>query len=301
MEEKQGEKHTKTRQKRKGPVHKLSRQEKHIFTKYGMQFYSPDIPEDHKAQVAYRRIIRNKALNELVKIYPQWTLHTVSGMIANHKADYVKRLQKRSAPVLNSDLDNEDTVSYSDEDEGDKTNEIFNIEKIINHRKRNYATQYLVKWKGFSEEEATWLYGHDIDEQEHKDLIKKYLEEVKPAKAKEPKTRTSRKNSQVVSDDKSGDGDYAPHGKYPPPPSKKKNQPRKPKPTGIDEIMGLNKDEEGKLYFLTRLTNGKMKVFDNDHMKANYINDLVTFYEKNIKVSSKLEISKLDDDSDYGI
>lgn len=45
-----------------------------------------------------------------------------------------------------------------DEKETDLTEEeeVFEVEKILKMRKRNGKTQYLLKWKSFSDDEATW-------------------------------------------------------------------------------------------------------------------------------------------------
>ena len=52
-------------------------------------------------------------------------------------------------------IDNNMTSSMSDKqpDEGEE----FVVERIVNHRFRNGRKEYLLQWKGYPEEENTWV------------------------------------------------------------------------------------------------------------------------------------------------
>ena len=47
-------------------------------------------------------------------------------------------------------------ASISSVDEEDQTQEYYNVESILEKKKVGKKTYYLVKWEGYSKEEATW-------------------------------------------------------------------------------------------------------------------------------------------------
>jgi len=77
--------------------------------------------------------------------------------------------------------------------------EEFEVEEIQRHRKTNDGLRFLVKWKGYSEEESTWQRYDDLTNAPKKlaayckaaDILKEVRDEVRPTKSRHQKKRTS--------------------------------------------------------------------------------------------------------------
>ncbi|KLO11845.1 hypothetical protein SCHPADRAFT_808945, partial [Schizopora paradoxa] len=61
----------------------------------------------------------------------------------------------------------------------DKGVEEWVIEKIIDQRRRGVGFQYLVRWKGYPQEEDRWLPGRELKECEALDVWQQKLEAEK--------------------------------------------------------------------------------------------------------------------------
>ncbi|CAF4726041.1 unnamed protein product, partial [Rotaria sp. Silwood1] len=87
----------------------------------------------------------------------------------------------------NSETDKQQIVGA---DEGEE----FVVERIVSHRFRNGRKEYLLQWKGYSEEENTWEPQQNLD---CPDLIEQYENRImqKSRYMHEPSTSLKRKSS----------------------------------------------------------------------------------------------------------
>jgi len=79
----------------------------------------------------------------------------------------------------------------SDKDE-EETGEVYEVETVLDHNRRRNKTYYLIKWKGYSEEESTWEAEDNVFAE---DLVKDYWENVNTEEAKQKETRKGRKRA----------------------------------------------------------------------------------------------------------
>ncbi|CAF0869670.1 unnamed protein product [Adineta ricciae] len=86
------------------------------------------------------------------------------------------------------------SVAYKDEIVRVEQGEEFVVERIVNHRFRNGRKEYLLAWKGYSEEENTWEPHQNLD---CPDLIEEYENRLvqKSRYINEPSTSLKRKSS----------------------------------------------------------------------------------------------------------
>jgi len=99
---------------------------------------------------------------------------------------------------------------------------VYNVEAIVGYRRKNGRKEYLIKWKGYSEEENTWEPESNLDEGSLK-IAKAYYKEQKELKrAQKPQSRRrkfkrKRRREIVDSDDEfisDADGSYMSDGTY---------------------------------------------------------------------------------------
>lgn len=124
--------------------------------------------------------------------------------------------------------------------EGDEGEEEYSVEKVLDRRIRNGRVEYLLKWKGYSNEDNTWEPEENLD---CPDLISEYEENRKKKEAAKKEER-KRKPGGTVDDKK-------------PNASKKKHVEEDNKPRGFDrglepeKIIGAT-DSSGELMFLMK-------------------------------------------------
>ncbi|CAI2174192.1 19138_t:CDS:2 [Funneliformis geosporum] len=73
------------------------------------------------------------------------------------------------------------------EKDEDEAAEVYEVEAVLEHNKSKGKTYYLIKWKGYSQEESTW---EDEDNVFAEDLVKDYWTKLN---SEEPKVRETRK------------------------------------------------------------------------------------------------------------
>lgn len=134
--------------------------------------------------------------------------------------------------------------------DGDEPEEEYSVEKVLDKRIRNGKVEYLLKWKGYSNEDNTWEPEENLD---CPDLISEY--ETKRAESKKGgsgsdtgstgvKKEDRKRKSSAVSEEKKGS-------------SKKKHTEEDNKPRGFErglepeKIIGAT-DSSGELMFLMK-------------------------------------------------
>lgn len=124
--------------------------------------------------------------------------------------------------------------------EGEEGEEEYSVEKVLDRRIRNGRVEYLLKWKGYSNDDNTWEPEENLD---CPDLISEYEENRKKKEAVKKEER-KRKPGGTVDDKK-------------PNASKKKHVEEDNKPRGFDrglepeKIIGAT-DSSGELMFLMK-------------------------------------------------
>ncbi|XP_021918524.1 chromobox protein homolog 1-like isoform X5 [Zootermopsis nevadensis] len=124
--------------------------------------------------------------------------------------------------------------------EGDEGEEEYSVEKVLDRRIRNGRVEYLLKWKGYSNEDNTWEPEENLD---CPDLISEYEENRKKREAAK-KDERKRKPGTPIDDKK-------------PNANKKKHVEEDNKPRGFDrglepeKIIGAT-DSSGELMFLMK-------------------------------------------------
>lgn len=124
--------------------------------------------------------------------------------------------------------------------EGEEGEEEYSVEKVLDRRIRNGRVEYLLKWKGYSNDDNTWEPEENLD---CPDLISEYEENRKKKEAVKKEER-KRKPGATVDEKK-------------PNASKKKHVEEDNKPRGFDrglepeKIIGAT-DSSGELMFLMK-------------------------------------------------
>lgn len=124
-------------------------------------------------------------------------------------------------------------------DAGDGEEEEYSVEKVLDRRIRNGRVEYLLKWKGYSDEDNTWEPEENLD---CPDLISEFEENRKKKEASK-KEEKKRKSTTAPAEEKKT--------------TKKKHVEEDNKPRGFDrglepeKIIGAT-DSSGELMFLMK-------------------------------------------------
>lgn len=158
--------------------------------------------------------------------------------------------------------DKDDTSSVDGEEEE------FSVEKVLDRRMRGGKVEYLLKWKGYSDEDNTWEPEENLD---CPDLISHFEEQRKKKESAKKEEGTKKRKSTTGSSNHEREAE-----KKAPPAKVKKTAPEEDnKPRGFDRNLEPEKvigatDSSGELMFL-------MKWKNNDEA------DLVPARQANIK------------------
>lgn len=153
--------------------------------------------------------------------------------------------------------------------------EIYEVEVILEHKKiKKGKYKYYLKWKGYPDSENTW----EIEENlACPDLLEKYWEGIRKKKEQRKKEKEKIKPQEKEKEQK---------------PIQHLTKLNKTKKKNKLEVMGCNKDANGKLYFLVQLQNGTVQSVPNATMKKNYLPILYKFYEDNITESRTISLDR---------
>ena len=66
-------------------------------------------------------------------------------------------------------------ITRASEDEGEKKNDVFEIEEILKHRSNKGKVEYFIKWSGYTSSENSWITEEDFDST---DIIFEYWENL---------------------------------------------------------------------------------------------------------------------------
>ena len=130
--------------------------------------------------------------------------------------------------------------------------QIFEVEEILSDKIINNKKHYLVKWKNYPKEEATW---EPIENMINcTAIIENYLK------------KTTKKSA------------------------RKKKPPNNSKKTEKITILGCCYDNDGNIRFAIKKENKNIFV-SNEDMKANYLQDLLKFYETHLVFKANIKAS----------
>lgn len=83
----------------------------------------------------------------------------------------------------------QDQAKSNEKSDKDDDEEVYEVEKVLDHNRRRNKTYYLIKWKGYSEEESTWEAEDNVFAEE---LVKDYWANNNE-ETKQKETRKGRK------------------------------------------------------------------------------------------------------------
>ncbi|EAY20210.1 hypothetical protein TVAG_021570 [Trichomonas vaginalis G3] len=169
------------------------------------------------------------------------------------------------------------TKSQEAEEEEDAEEEIYEVEKIVDHKKQKDGTYvYYIKWKGYTDEDNTWEPEANLFS---KQMIEGYWKEYN-SKHPEAANATPKEKEKPK------------HTKSTPKEPKRSNLSKSPAKdlsrAGLQEIKGIIK-RNGQIYFYC-IYNNQEKLINNQEMKNKFSAELLNFYEKNIVFSETIKI-----------
>ena len=186
---------------------------------------------------------------------------------------------------LKSDIMSEkeaETIQDVD-DGGEEDGNEYEVESILNHRKRGKKLEYLIKWAGYDSSQNTWEPEENLDGIE--EMIRSYwdAQEKEKEKEKEKNKAKSAKEKQAKEKTKIAEKPKA-KGKEKEN-TKKSEKIEKPKEI---EILGVipSQNKEKEYSYAVRLK-GNNTVMTSKMMKTKYVYELLEYLERNMKIGSE--------------
>lgn len=140
---------------------------------------------------------------------------------------------------MSKEIQNKKSEKDANDVEGEEAEEEYSVEKVLDRRMKNGRVEYLLKWKGFSDDDNTWEPEENLD---CPDLIGEF-EDKRKKKESAKKEEAKKKKADDDKDKKV--------------PSKKKHVEEDTKPRGFarglepEKIIGAT-DSSGELMFLMK-------------------------------------------------
>lgn len=142
----------------------------------------------------------------------------------------------------------------------------YEVEEIIKHRKTASGFSYFLKWKGFPSSENSWVDEEDLD---CKELLESYWEKVREEEKKSRKETKETKETNKAT-------------------KHRRSEPR-------IQVLGIRKDESGKLFFLVLNKYTKEKNERNfAYVKNHHPNSLIDFFESSLNFNSVINMKMSD-------
>ncbi|ORX79111.1 chromo-domain-containing protein [Basidiobolus meristosporus CBS 931.73] len=167
----------------------------------------------------------------------------------------------------------EENSEEEEEEEEEAKAEVYVVEKVVNHRKRKGKTQYLLKWKGYPEEENTW---EDEENLFCHELIEKYLKSKEtPKKTRTPKSKVrSNKRRRTESSDEES---VAPQEQS------ADEEDSEDWESLVKEVETVERDESDQLKVYLIWNNGKRTVHDAEDANKRCPQKVIAFYEAHLR------------------
>ncbi|KAK8861085.1 hypothetical protein M9Y10_012780 [Tritrichomonas musculus] len=140
----------------------------------------------------------------------------------------------------------------------------YEVEEILKHRETASGLSYFLKWKGFPSSENSWESESNLN---CKELLDSYWEKVREDEKK--KSQLEKKGNQKDSKQKTRDARI--------------------------EIIGVRKDDNGKIIFLTKnKINGEKAERSLAYLKYHSLNPLINFFESSFDFTSTTKLKMSD-------
>lgn len=177
--------------------------------------------------------------------------------------------------------------------------EIYEVEKIIKHRKKNDRTQYLLKWKGYPDAENCWAFEDDLN---CPAILADYWYnhnddgDVKKVLSPPPPQNLSKELPKIVKTEVKPIAIHVPV--IPPQQTLTVSLRERPEKEKTEErykikynIVGINKDSKGQLLFLVHhLNDDTLRCHTNGYMKKHMSSTLYRYYENNLVITGQINV-----------
>lgn len=102
--------------------------------------------------------------------YPNPNKNKENEIIYTFESFRITNMINKQAKFMN-DINNRNNMHNIEEISDMEADEIYDVERILNHRKYKNRTKYLVKWRNYDETQNSWVWFDDFQD---KDIIRAY-------------------------------------------------------------------------------------------------------------------------------